>query len=464
MIKRFILMTAVLFSSRLFSQDLVDLYLAHLPDYVNYNEDVKNMVNGQLVAKANVHPDLIYFQIERIHLQILEPDNNIRRQRLLFFEEREKKYIRQRTEWAYTQLEQLNKSNYHQDIKASCATQFEKLIIDTKERAHSLSGYALTIDLAKQEYYKYIYYSKTNIPFDPSVNYKDACEAYQREKYRSIQLLDTQLKNQQTTVPVDSVSELIKYWYLFEQNNKSTWAFELIAQNADNYDKKIPFYRFGIGFGYIFNHSFDIIHDIDIPGLSQPGEIFETSETDQIYIALHGYIPLNKSWMQFTYLNIELDAAFSASNYRMPFYADYNIHSQVKDTLYVAYLKFNTNEILIERRNTYFIRISTPVYSVSRKFFVDLGIGAGINRIDYELNYQYDYFNRKNYYEETEDGLILRSIYSVNDSSAYVSESRTDNQFFYVVSLDLRYLFSNGIFLNFAINPNFLAIKIGYNF
>jgi hypothetical protein len=181
-------------------------------------------------------------------------------------------------------------------------------------------------------------------------------------------------------------------------------------------------------------------------------------------ISLHGFIPLKKAWMQFTYLNIELAAAFSASNYRTTFYADYINRSQVLDTLNVEYLKFNTNEILIKRRNTFFIKVSTPIYSVSRKFFIDLGIGTGINNIDYELNYQYDYFKRKNYYEETDDGLLLQSIYSVNDSSVYISENITDNHFFYFVSLDLRYLFSNGIFLNFALNQYFMAIKIGYNF
>jgi hypothetical protein len=464
MYKVYILIAAALSSSLFSSQNLVALYQEYLPDYVKYNEELSNMVNGQLIAKANVHPDLIYFHIERVNLQFLEPDNDLRVRRLMFFEEIEKKYIRKRTEWAYKQIDQLIKSQYNQDIKESCSIQFEKLIIDTKERANALPENELTIDLAKQEYFKYIYYIKDKIPFDPSVNYDHECDNYEREKYRSIQLVYAHLSNQKDTLPDESIPDLIKVWYLFEQNDNTVMAYELLALNAANYERKVPFYRFGIGLGYIFNHSFDIIHELSIPGLTQPAKIYETSKTDQVLIALQGYIPLKKSWMQFTYVNVELAAAFSASNYRMPFYADYINKTQVSDTLYLEYLKFNANEILIRRRNTYLLRVSTPVYSVAKKFFIDLGIGAGINSIDYELNYQYDYFKRKNYYEETNDGRELRSIYSVNDSSAYLSDSFTDNHFFYLVSLDLRYLFSNGIYLNFALNQEFLAIKVGYNF
>jgi hypothetical protein len=184
----------------------------------------------------------------------------------------------------------------------------------------------------------------------------------------------------------------------------------------------------------------------------------------EVFLSLNGYIPLKEQWMQFTYLNVELDAGFSASNHPILFDADYIMESLSADTLYTQYLKFNTNEIIIKRRNIYVLRLSTPVYSAARKFFIDLGLGVGMNRIEYELNYQYDYFNRKSYYYQTTEGQELRSVYSVNDSSGYHSETIMENQFYHLFTLDLRYLFANSIFINLALNQNYAYIKLGYNF
>jgi hypothetical protein len=464
MYKFLILILLFFISSFVSSQNLIDLYMDYLPDYIKYNEQTKNMVGGQMIAKTNVHPDLIYFHIERIHLQLLEPNQNIRTRRLSFFEEIEKKYIRRRADWATEQINHLKKSQYHQDIKSDCFSRFEKFIIETKERPNSFSGYDLTIDLSKQAYFKFIYYSKKTVPYDSSVNYDIECEAFEQEKYQSYRLLYEKLKNNKEPLTDETISEISKLWFIFEQNKDGIEAYELYAQNFALNEKRIPFYRYGIGLGYAFNNTFDINHEINIPDLSNPAKILETSKTNQVFIAIQRYIPLNEAWMQFTYLNIELTAAFSASNYRSSFYADSKNDVWIADTLHQEILRFNTSEILIRRRNTYQIKMSTPVYSIARRFFIDLGLGAGINSIDYEINYQYDYLKRRAYYIETNVARELHEISSIIDSSNYISEIKTDNYLFFLVSLDLRYLLSNGILLNFALNQRFWAIKLGYNF
>jgi hypothetical protein len=465
--KLFILLLFFSFFPPLLAQNLVNLYQEYLPDYVRYNDEIRAMFNGQLMAKAAVHPDLIYFQIERIHLQLLEPDSALRIRKLAIFEEIEKKYIRRRTEWAFNQIDQLKNSNYHQDIQELSLPYFEKLLVDTKESVVYYAENEFTIDLAKREYFKYIYYTRQSENFDQSLDYKTQCMNFEADKRQAVSVLYKKLCDHRETIPQEKITEIFKLWFIFipgERTTKNIEVYDLVALNQATFEKQVPFYRYGIGFGYIFNNRFDIMHTIEIPGLTEPAEIFETTKTGLIFLSFNGYIPLNEQWMQFTYLNIELDAGFSASNQQVLFDADYIHETMMADTLFIEYLKFNANEIIVKRRNTFVLRLSTPVYSLARKFFIDLGFGVGMNRIEYELNHQYDYFSRKNYYFQTNEGQQLHSEYSVNDSSAYQSETIMENQFYHLFTLDLRYLFNNGIFINLALNQYYAYVKLGYNF
>ena len=448
----------------LFSQDLVDLYQAYLPDHVKYNTNLHNMINGQLKAKAKIHPDLIYFQIERTHLQILEQNNKRRTRRLSIFEEIEKRYIRRRSEWASSQINRLKKSPYNMDIKTVCFEILEKMLIDTKERANALQDNELTIDLAKQTYFKYLFYINTPVAFDSSINYERECHQYEREKYYTINSIYRQLQQKKELISEEKISGYLRYWYIFEAHEDGLDAYELLAVNLANKIDRLPFFQYGFSLGYNLNNAFDVIHDIKVPALTDPGKIYETSKTNQVVIAAQRYIPLNKAWMHFTYLNLELSAAFSASNERQSFSAGYNKQIQVADTLITEYLNFTKNEILIKKRNTYGFRISTPVYSISKVFFIDLGFGMSLYHIEYELNYEYEYLNRKSYFDDGIYGRELRTISSISDSSSYIYQNITDIYFNYLVSLDLRYQFKNHLFLNLSINQEYLAFKIGYNF
>jgi hypothetical protein len=179
MFKLFILLPLFLLYPFLSSQNLVDLYQEYLPDYVRYDEKINTMINGQLVAKASVHPDMIYFHIERIHLQLIASDNAMRLRRLSLIEAIEKRYIRRRTEWAFEQIDQLKNSNYHRDIQDLSLPYFERFLVDTKESAISYAESDLTIDLSKKEYFTYIYYMKKRMQYNPTINYKNKCKHFE---------------------------------------------------------------------------------------------------------------------------------------------------------------------------------------------------------------------------------------------------------------------------------------------
>lgn len=455
--------SVILIFNLLSSQDLVERYKRYLPGEVVYNTSNRNMINGQLKAKAKIHPDLIYFHIERTKLQFSQPDNALRMRRLMIFEEIEKKYIRRRSDWASSQINLLKKSQYNADIKTACFAVLEKLLIDTKERANALQENELTVDLTEQAYFKYLYYLKESAAFDSSLNYDLACKRFEQDKYQTFALLYKHMRQTSGTLSEDEISDLLRNWYIFEERSDGPEAFEILAVNYANQMEKIPFYRYGISLGYNLNNRFDVIHDIKIPGLTDPAKIYETSKTNQVVLGIHRYIPLNEAWVHFCYLNLELSAAFSASNYGTSFSAGYNNQKQIADTLYTEYLDFTTNKILIKKRNSYAFRISTPVYAVSKVFFINLGLGVALNSIAYDLNYQYKSLNRKSYFYDGFSGRELRTISSVSDSSGVILQSITDMAVTYLVSLDVRYQFANSLFLNFGINQEFLEIKIGYN-
>jgi hypothetical protein len=463
------------------SQDIVALYHDFLPTPVLNNSTIRKMVLARLEAKAKLHPDLIYFQIEQIVNQYKDTNDVKFREITNFIHQKEIFYSSKRRDWANEQLIRLNELPLSSRIRSLSKSYYKVLIKDTSQYRYSALD-PIVLDRNLMDFCSLLYSAQdTSIHYDSTKDYRNLLI----EQYKSVLKLNEELYHSidqmESTLSDNKIESILQPWYMYgdagiEFANHQDYhdAYQMIVKILEhNYStRRHP--RFSITAGYCFNNStFTYANTLPVQyttyfSYSKQPETYYNPEIDINYHTRQYMISLGYKFFTMDYINM-----LSYVNFQLMFSwianpIEMNELKKINSNNKESNIDISTNETLkhkstLHSMNTYTAKISVPVILIGKSLFLEVSANVGYLHLSSSTSYAYNMTKS--------EGYIAGSLFSPYYYSHLIATGfgkreidTVDNFFIIYPTIDIACETNWGVRLSTGFNNRYFALFCEYCF
>ena len=481
--------------NQVYPQDAAYLFKNYLPTNIGNNEEYMNMISQNINKLAAINPDLIYYYITELKYKF---DKSLeRRDRLSAIHEIQKiklKYYNQRNTWAQSQINILTKLKLSQRTYEYSIDYFDDLIVKNLKQIESedlkLLGenenkrlnkneiditldstnvtdeFKLEVDSSMMNYFAVSYYENTIADnFDSEKNYRDI--KYEIE-LKLIQEYYNALKVENTDTSKIDLYSFLSNWYLFNKNTDEKFnidATEYVSQVVSfRHRKALPTGIF-IGINYSKRlFPVEIQDKIYIYGMDDKININKYFNLLRgiINVSAGFQLQLKKELSWLSYVKIKFGISQSKDSQQINFKAGF-LQDEYTDDLTKIYrkLEFFKNEINIQSLKSYFVNISTPIYTISNRMYLEAGVLFEYLQYKYKLSYSYHYIHYNSYLLPF-GGWYIEGI--SDEMQEILNEPSTYENFIFFPTIGVRFRLTKNLFIYAGSIPSSISFELSYNF
>jgi hypothetical protein len=467
--KKIIILMMIVFISKVYADNSVNLYEDYLPDVVLKNSEFVKMVSKEIEKKARINPDLIYYYIEYLNCLYdqTKPDSiaaNIKH----FLDKKQFELVQDRNLWAKRNLEFLAKMNIDSRIKNKASQYFKNLILNIRSNPLNKTV-TFEADSNKQDFFSYLFLSgNKNLSYNPDQNYtqmkkqiEDKLIIFYNQEYQ-------ELKKSNKIPDEKLTSDILKHWYLFkhdtEENNNEVHAFEFIYLTVKNFYTFKNQKKWNLGIQYVpYNTTIQLKHSIPIKDDLDYNIYNENLSIQQLSVFV-GYKFFLKNYIgPLSFINLKLTAGKNISKLNPEPNKGFSKHYSTSGIDYNQMLYFTKNELDLNSVYNFSIELSSPLYIINKSTYIEGCIFSGINIISFKTKYKYNYSLTSGYYT----GSLWNPYWYVHvDESIHseeIIENKTDTEFVLFPSINIKYLLKSDLSLKMSIYYKYLSISVIYS-
>ncbi|MFC1569792.1 hypothetical protein ACFL4L_06120 [bacterium] len=368
--------------------DLFDLYINHLPDNLKNQEQFKENIASVLKLKAEIHPNLIYYQLLLYRYQ-----NNASAyiDSIKLIDDINKKYLLKRYHWAINQ-KQINNTYLWEDHKRNFANSFLKRY-ESFNRIDIMNDNAESeFDHNKRDYYTYIYLTKKHDhQYQPDLDY--STKINNAHKIIMTQLCNIYMKHPEliNDVTKNDIRDIISIFYFNDEHGLGVYKVcSLNEVLSIAYDKIHNFNKFRNGyihFGYQQNKTLSIQKEFFAENAQYAIEI-DTHVSE--YIIMGGYrIPLKSHLSSFSLLDIGL--YYTAITDTTQYQRETHAKSSYEDNgmSLTGNVGMTIHNLSLKNYSTFGITVFTPLLIIKNWMFFDFGFNFGLSEYKYDIDYEF---------------------------------------------------------------------------
>lgn len=475
-----VLFISIIFSCSLYAQDVISIYRKYIPKEVLENEAFLKMVSSNIEAKAELHPDLIYYNLVKLQKQYSEKDRekfNLLKQHV---SQVENSYMARRTKWTQKQIDDANKSNYINEMKREIVNYFTPLLRDTMNKSNETSS-SFETDYNLLHFYACVYMQKdTSAVYDPKIDYqvkRKELEKVQLDYFKNIYAL----KEPEKSISINRLmEEIFLRWYLFENKGNETGnpenlsiALQTIMKIVNKNYTISDSPNFFIEAGYsIKNSLFTTTNEYPVVykylfSYSTQNQNYTNPVADikpdmpQLAISAGYRLMLKKHYGFMSFIEFSLLASLSLQEKQSDYITTSTNQYKVENIDITEKRGFTENHMKIHSINNYIVKVGVPIFALGNKFSVSLAANAGIVHLSSTTNYTYYLNKTEGYY--TNFGSTYYS-HQIATGSGKGNFEVNKNYFVFYPTLELIYDTSLGMRLRGVVNNNYIALMCGMAF
>lgn len=434
----------------IYSQGFLKLYKDELPDHLLKDELLKNSIELNLQRNVLLNPELIYYTI--VFYQQLDT-SNFNSDQFDDLKSREKKWLIKRSQWAAEIINDNNLNDKSHQIEDS----FKKLLTDVKLNENDKASIQDNTERNLSDFYIVKYYNQ-----DPELKYNAATDygliREQLEILKRQYFNDVHKNPALISSPSEIINNLIKHWYLLEEDenfNSAGFLTSVITDISVDESRK----RFSFRLGNVFYNNIRFEESLNFPGIDQPVLLNKSESFPQLSFSMGYKIYLAKEQFLFSYLDIQALFAFGYAEVNREesiFYNSSEISGNVQTDTYIRNFQ---NKYKLTALNTYGMNLSMPVYRRS-SLMIEASARVSYNNYKFVPDMYFLYSKYKITYNST--GQQIRRE-AVTSGAKTINEEVSKSYFSVIPTLDLTYLITSGLNIQSCFSYNYVSLNLGFN-
>ncbi|MCF8241318.1 MAG: hypothetical protein K9J16_08015 [Melioribacteraceae bacterium] len=457
----------LIFITGINAQNQVELFKNELPDRVVNNTELADMVNINISHKAKVNPKLLYTYFNYLE-SVYNKKSSLDTKKLLDKERSmNSDFIEMKNEWIEKNISIIKDIDLEGRTRDRVLEYYYDQIKDVPKTEH-IEAINSQNDQNIIDYLVFKYYSgNPELRYDSQTDYQVKRSEAEKRIMNKIEDFRN-LNESEVSVNLDYYIEyLFDHWYLFAGVNNSpstssnVKSYDIILSLLDKSTNiaNIDNFYFGAGFTF-FNTSYKITENYYLIPLERNLDV-EKSFNAMSFNANFGYLlQLKENFSYFTFLRFELAYMLGVQNQDLELDQGLNEHIDLGDYRITKEAEFTEDNIKINSYNSITFQITTPFFFIDDNFYLEAGVLAAYNTIDYQANYQYNYYRK----EEQATLAGWHTEYLDQGVSGLISEDNSISKFVLLPSINVMYSFPELLYckLNFAVKSATLQFGISF--
>lgn len=476
----FTIIILILFSANLnniYAQDIISLYKDLIPSAIMKNPSLKSSINLTLQEKAKIHPELIYYYIERL--------NNIESNKVSqevfnnYIYKKEKYYLSKRSIWANEQIAKLNEDSTNAILKSKCKNYFNELITSSLDKPTEISEpFIINSNVMNYIVFKYLKRDYTLV-YDSTKDYHILRLNAENLAIKQYSDVYNSLSNSQPIKLGGFIETMLENWYYFADTNLVSTETNQYHQPYQIIEKIIGFDysinllpRITVNLGYcLYNSMFTLSQQFPISygyfnSVNSNSYIYPSADISlslpQIVGAL-GYRIYLKDYIGFlSFINLQLMFSISKNQVTTQSTTATNSSNNNSNINYSNsnYLQW---DFTLRVMNSYLLKASTPIFVLGRSLFFNLSLNAGMLHYSSSNIYEGSMSQTEGY---TAGSFWNSYYYTRKIMSGYGSGTiEVDRNYFLIYpTLDISYEFNAGVQLMASSSYKYFSLLCGYSF
>ncbi len=406
------------------AQNYINLYHNFLPKtFLSLDEESRQMYEAQFKGKLEVNPALAYSLIEHINRRygqsiVNEEDNLLNHHRYLTA-----KYYTEKNHWLNVQVLAIQK-NFPNNPEKSTAIRFLNNNSSVEFNAIE-SNVRFNYDKNKEAFFTYMYFvSDSSLKYDSSNDYSANVLNYRKKIMDVINLECSYDFEEDKTI---DASDLIKNWIALKTFSgvsgfKYSEEYFLDYFSKYSYDK-LPF-QVGIFSGTIYNMISKVEQSYRLPVFDKTFSFIKKFPDVQYNLGIDLTYHFSQKPKLLSYLRLEGETGKNISQKTEIINQPYT----ETGTDYNSIMEENRSELTLTSQDSWFIKLTVPIYYITNYLCVDAGIQYVKNTMHYtwlgnytfkiENNGEY-FYNEHRYYANGKYKVVTSSLLPVVELSLY---------------------------------------------
>ncbi len=386
------------------AQDLVPLFRDFIPHEILDNGDYTRMISANLQAKADIHPELLYYEIER--LRALYSDNKtIRREKEDWARKAEQKFRIRKNDWLQSQMQKLVATEANFEFRKRSEAYLSESINDSFG-SDSLSAYTTDADTNLIHFFVFLFLTKdSTYHFDPLVDYRALRKASEESRLSQIQFSFLTHTDSLALVTDDAVKRLLTSWYLFDDcatllENDTSFrdAYQMIETLVRTDYSEVNALNVSLSVGFCPLSSLTAVSQT-LPvtyvqyfsyAHQNPdfrGPVVHVRPLAMQSVASIGYqLPLRESVGFCSFMEIKAAAYFGLGTWTKSSSSNTETN-YTEGTITVTQSDANTQNVRLNSENIYALKAAVPLVALGRETYIEIAGTVGLLRIAYTVNY-----------------------------------------------------------------------------
>jgi len=441
------------------------------------------MVALRLEGKAQLHPELIYYNIVQLQNLVLKRGGSKQLDLNKYTYKIENAYLTKRNDWIRDQIVHAQPSSDNYRILSTTENKMNSLVSDTvKVSAYTPEG--LTFDRNLMDYFVIVYLQRdTSIRYDSTMDYttlRRKIEHGFRKRFDAYSSMDKVEQYLQSETIIDDV---LHHWYIFDDTDDEGQysghnAYAIIENVISNYYSSDNRSRFAVQVGYSHfgsTYSFENSHAFyyppaefypSIPEIFKSNFMFETKThaARQAKISFAYRHAIKDQIEMFSYINVEFIASLSKRSMELhqEVLRKYKIDAVVTtETFEYTFEETLLLNRIVETINGYIVKVSTPFTVLGRSLYFEIALNTGILHYGASTAYQ----NRLDKYVGyliSPSGPYHQSKLPMGEGSGTFENKKT--VFVIYPSFDISYENDFGLKITADVGYRYTGILTGYQF
>ncbi len=462
------------------SEDMVSLYKSFLPSSLVKDSELNNMLSSKLTVKAQIHPDLIYYQIELA--RNLFDESQRRNQATLrdFVFQKEKDYLCKRSDWASKQKAKLIDCVSSGRAKTASISYFDALILDTAQVSYN-TGNPFPIDSNLIDFFDIVYEKQnSSLSYDSSINYHEIRTAQEKLVLARDEAFYCSIDSTSSAISESDIENIAQHWYIYSGSGHDSTdplkfhdAYRIIERATEHNFSTNSRGRFSLNVGYCpYNSTFIISQSLPVSYVQYPSYSHQPTDFDNPAVHLQfavqqlitslGYRAfLSQEIGSFSYINFQVMLSFNTAK------AEINdLHQQTSNfsgpQFDILMHETMIRQSVLHTMNCYTAKVSSPFIVIGRSIFLEVAATAGVLHVSSSTSYEYHMNETEGYMA----GSISAPYYYSHSIAAGIGKGQIElvhNYFKINPTFDCTYETDSAIRFNLSLSPNYAALICGYS-